>query len=234
MSDQNIYNMTVVWNAGGTTFAAVKMNVTDTASAAASLLLQFQVGGSDKFKVGKDGTITGAGNLSIAGNATITGNLTVSGTLSAAGITGTVTGPAGATDNAIARFNGTSGGVLQNSGVTIDDSGNMTIGGVLNVSGAIVNTGILSHPTSGTMVIRPNGSGSATGQLVLSTTGALTVAADVTAAQDFKSSTNTAILNTTGAGSVYLRPNGVGNATGQVQLLSTGAVTINGTLTVTG
>ena len=42
MADQNLNNMTVTWNSGGTTFAAVKMNVTDTASAAASLLLQFQ------------------------------------------------------------------------------------------------------------------------------------------------------------------------------------------------
>lgn len=123
MADQNINNMTVVWNSGGTTFNAIKMNVTDTASAVASALLLLQVGGSDKFKVGKDGTITGAGGLSIAGSATITGNLTVSGTLSASGISGAVTGPAGATANAIARFNGTTGGIIKNSGATLDDTG---------------------------------------------------------------------------------------------------------------
>jgi hypothetical protein len=134
MADQNINNMTVTWNSGGTTFTAVKMNVTDTASAAASLLLQFQVAGSDKFSVRKDGKVTAAGDLSIAGSGTITGNLTVSGTLSASGITGAVTGPAGATDNAIARFNGAGGGVIKNSGVTIDASNNIVTAGYMDAA----------------------------------------------------------------------------------------------------
>ena len=34
----------------------------------------------------------------------------------------TVTGPASATDNAVTRFDGTTGKVVQNSGVTLDDS----------------------------------------------------------------------------------------------------------------
>lgn len=41
---------------------------------------------------------------------------------------GDVVGPASATDNAIARWNGISGDTLQNSGVIIDDSGNMGVG----------------------------------------------------------------------------------------------------------
>ncbi len=41
---------------------------------------------------------------------------------------GKVTGPASATDNAIARFDGTTGKLMQNSGVVIDDSGNVGIG----------------------------------------------------------------------------------------------------------
>ncbi|MDD4986341.1 MAG: glycosyl hydrolase family 28-related protein, partial [Dehalococcoidales bacterium] len=47
--------------------------------------------------------------------------------LSASGL-GDVTGPASSTDNAIARFDGTGGKTLQNSSVTIDDTGNLTIG----------------------------------------------------------------------------------------------------------
>jgi hypothetical protein len=192
MADQNINNMTVTWNSGGTTFDAVKMNVTDTASAAASRLLLLQVGGSDKFKVGKDGSVTTAGGLSVTGNSTITGNLTVTGTLTAGGIAGSVTGPASSTDNAVSRFNGTSGGVIQNSGVIIDDSNNVT------------------------------------GVVALTATGALKCA------QDFTSSTAAVALNTTGAGNVYLRPNGAGSATGQLQVASSGAVTVNGTLSATG
>ena len=37
---------------------------------------------------------------------------------------GDVTGPASATDNAITRFDGTSGKIIQNSGITIDDNSN--------------------------------------------------------------------------------------------------------------
>jgi hypothetical protein len=40
---------------------------------------------------------------------------------------GGVSGPGGSTDNAIARFDGTSGSTLQNSGVTIADDGEMTM-----------------------------------------------------------------------------------------------------------
>jgi len=58
MSD--IFNMADTWNAGGTTFSAIKMNVTDTASAAASLLLDLQVGGVNKFAVSKLGHISKA------------------------------------------------------------------------------------------------------------------------------------------------------------------------------
>ena len=52
-----------------------------------------------------------------------------------------VVGPSSATDNAIARFNGTTGKIIQNSGATIDDSGNLTaVGGIftslLDLSGA--------------------------------------------------------------------------------------------------
>ena len=41
-----------------TTFTAIKMNVTDTNSASASLLLDLQIGSATKFNVRKDGTAT--------------------------------------------------------------------------------------------------------------------------------------------------------------------------------
>jgi hypothetical protein len=40
---------------------------------------------------------------------------------------GDVQGPASATDNALVRFNGTTGKVIQNSSATMDDSGNLTL-----------------------------------------------------------------------------------------------------------
>lgn len=56
----DIFNMADVWNAGGTTFTAIKMDVTDTASAAASLLMDLQVGGATRFNVSKSGLATSA------------------------------------------------------------------------------------------------------------------------------------------------------------------------------
>jgi hypothetical protein len=47
----NIFDLTDTWNAGATTFTAIKMNVTDTASASGSKLLDLQVGGSSVFEV---------------------------------------------------------------------------------------------------------------------------------------------------------------------------------------
>jgi len=44
---------------------------------------------------------------------------------------GNVSGPASATDNAIARFDTTTGKLIQNSGATIDDSGNLSATGQL-------------------------------------------------------------------------------------------------------
>ena len=48
---------------------------------------------------------------------------------------GDVTGPASNTLNAIVKFSGTTGKIVQNSGCTIDGSNNMTVGGNLKVSG---------------------------------------------------------------------------------------------------
>jgi hypothetical protein len=65
------------------------------------------------------------------------------------GGTGNVTGPASSTDNAVARFDGTTGKLLQNSGATLDDGGTLTVTAVssgsltasslLTVTGATVN-----------------------------------------------------------------------------------------------
>jgi hypothetical protein len=56
MATSDIFNLTDTWNAGATTFTAIKMDVTDTASASGSLLLDLQVGGSSKFSVSKAGS----------------------------------------------------------------------------------------------------------------------------------------------------------------------------------
>lgn len=95
------------------------------------------------------GTITTSGTVSLstalAPMATLTGNglkylrvnagetaveyATVSGS-------GDVVGPASATDNAVTRFDGTTGKLVQNSGVIIDDTNNITGIGTLDIGNA--------------------------------------------------------------------------------------------------
>ena len=62
-----LHQLTDTWNSGATTFTAIEMDVTDTASAADSRLLALQVGGADKFDVDKNGYVTLPGGLRLLG-----------------------------------------------------------------------------------------------------------------------------------------------------------------------
>jgi hypothetical protein len=53
-----IYALSDTWNAAGTTFTGIGLNVTDSASAAGSLLMDLQTGGVSRFRVDKSGLIT--------------------------------------------------------------------------------------------------------------------------------------------------------------------------------
>jgi len=63
---------------------------------------------------------------------------------------GDVTGPSSSTDNAIARFDGTGGKTIQNSNVTIDDTGNLSLpsGAVYQINGTQISTQNLSDGSS--------------------------------------------------------------------------------------
>jgi hypothetical protein len=69
-SDDSMFDLAGTWNTAGTP-TAIKLNITDTASAAGGLLIDLQVGGASQFKVTKAGVITGtltnATGLPIAG-----------------------------------------------------------------------------------------------------------------------------------------------------------------------
>jgi len=59
-TDAPIINLSQTWNNAATTFTGLKLNVTNTASAAASNLLDLQVGGTSSFSVSQNGSISGA------------------------------------------------------------------------------------------------------------------------------------------------------------------------------
>jgi hypothetical protein len=66
-ADAPVIDLTTTWNAGSTTFTGIKIDVTDTASAAASKLLELFVGGVSKIVLKKDGTVTGPAGVSLTG-----------------------------------------------------------------------------------------------------------------------------------------------------------------------
>lgn len=64
-ADAPLLDLAATWNAGAVTFTGVKFNVTDTASASGSLLMDLQVGGTSKFKFHKNGALVVAASSGI-------------------------------------------------------------------------------------------------------------------------------------------------------------------------
>ena len=72
----SVADLIQTWNNVATTFSAIKMDVTDTASAAGSMLINLLVGGAARFQVTKAGNVTAAGTLDVTGASTLTGAVT--------------------------------------------------------------------------------------------------------------------------------------------------------------
>jgi hypothetical protein len=56
-------NLVAVWNNVATTFSGIKLDVTDTASAAGSFLINLLIGGAARFQVTKAGAVTAASSI---------------------------------------------------------------------------------------------------------------------------------------------------------------------------
>ncbi len=61
-TSQPVLDLSQTWNSGGVTFTGIKSNITSSASAGGSMLLDLQVGGSSVMNVVKDGSIN-CGNV---------------------------------------------------------------------------------------------------------------------------------------------------------------------------
>jgi hypothetical protein len=83
--------------------------------------------GTDVVQVGA-GNVSGLGDVSVvspANGQSLTYNSTTSKWQNSTVTSGDVVGPASSTDNALVRFDGTTGKLVQNSTATLDDTGNM-------------------------------------------------------------------------------------------------------------
>lgn len=165
------YTFTSNWNASGTTFSALEVRVTDTASSPASSLLNLSVGGASKFSVTKTGAING-NSLSVTGNvsaAFVSGTLTTAaqpnitsiGQLSVLGVTSNITaGNLIVSGGIYGPINGPIGGITPNTGtftnVAINNnlavsgnlsSGNANLGNTVRGNFFIGDGGLLSNLT---------------------------------------------------------------------------------------
>lgn len=68
-----LFDLSQTWNNGAEAFTALRADVTDTASAAASKLFDLLVGGASKFSVRKDGFLNLAAGIAAAGAITVGG-----------------------------------------------------------------------------------------------------------------------------------------------------------------
>ncbi|MGI5142755.1 hypothetical protein [Streptomyces sp. CA-106110] len=59
-------------------------------------------------------------------------------------VSGKATGPVSSTDKVIVRFSGNSGSLIQDSNVTVDNSGNVTTPGGVTATGTVVAGGLTS------------------------------------------------------------------------------------------
>jgi hypothetical protein len=64
-----VLNLTQTWNNSGITFTGIKLNVTNTASATSSLLIDLQVGGTSQLNLTSAGALTTAGSVIAGGTA---------------------------------------------------------------------------------------------------------------------------------------------------------------------
>ena len=133
-----IYDLTDTWNNAGTSFNGIKLNVTDTASASGSKLIDVQIGGVSKFTVGKTGTITATGIVeSTSGGFKFPDGTTQ--TTASVGAGGTVTSVTGA---------GTVSGLTLTGSITT--SGSLTLGGTLSLTSGNVTSALGYTPYNAT------------------------------------------------------------------------------------
>ena len=161
-----------------------------------------------------DQTVVLTGGTGISTSGTYP-NFTITNTSPSLG--GDVVGPASSTDNAIARFDTTTGKLLQNSVVLVDDTGAVT--GVTTLAASTsVTTPIVQATNSGGLALK-NSAG--TTQISMGGGGGDNVSINV--ATNINGANAQIDISPTGTGHVHIKPTG----TGSLEIAPTNVGTIN-------
>jgi hypothetical protein len=162
MADEYLHSLTDIWNNGATTFYAIRMNVTDTASASGSKLIDLQVGGVTQFNVGKNGNVVATGNF-IGVNGVLSGTLTSTGAATLGGTAIPTSATLVTTTRAVATGTGLTGGGNLSADRTLALTGQALALHNLATSGLIARTGAGTVAgrtlTAGTGIAVTNGDG---------------------------------------------------------------------------
>ena len=167
-SNVPMIDASVQWNAGGITFSGWRMNVTDTASTAGSLLVDLMVGGNPIFSLRKDGAVTvgawqgtavtgqygGTGVNNSGKTITLGGNFATSGafalTFTLTGTTGITLPTSGTLLTTTSTIDVTHGGTGQDwSGVTVGAVPWFSDTGVMGVVGGSACSVLVSGSSPG-------------------------------------------------------------------------------------
>ena len=232
-----VLNLSQTWNAGAVTFTGLKLNVTDTASAAGSLALDIQKGGVTQFSIHKNGVVLAAVNgFQIDNNGNIgLWNSGVSGWAATASVAGT-----SPLDSGISRLGAAS--LAIGNGTAGDFSGALklsTLYFAANLLGVTNNIWILENSskismTSAAQVAWTNGTAGGTADVILQRDAANTLALrNGTNAQTNRTyvtwtdASNGAWVETVAAsGASYLRPNANGTGTKPLLVYVSGSTTV--------
>lgn len=164
MATTSIRSITDTWNDGGTTFNAIQMTVTDSASAADSNLINLKVASDSKFLVGKDGATTvkssAADALTVGAGGASDPAFQVDASTGSAATGIKITGKAAASGVAVAVI---SSGTNENLTVDAKGSGTITLNptGTGNVVSArpltVAGTATVTSNNASALAVGPNG-----------------------------------------------------------------------------
>ena len=174
-----VLDLSQSWNAGSVTFTGIKFNVTDTASATGSLLMDLQVGGVSKFKVGKDGAVTVATLVTGSGSSLNSGgNISAAGAISFGNGFASMSGGSGSSATVLSQNNTVTGPIVlqASSSSSIAEQRNGANGQTFRVYGNYSTASDfrrlkMSMSLAGVAEIKPEDGGTYAGSTVLYISG---------------------------------------------------------------